>query len=47
VTLGARPLALDPVQPAVRLAEYRQAQEAKAEAFWLARFAQVVDGGIS
>jgi S1-C subfamily serine protease len=47
VTLGARPLELDPRQPAVRLDDYRQAQETKAQAFWLARFAQVVDGDIS
>jgi len=52
VTLDPRPpeLSLSPAnqnQPAMRLDDYRQAQQAKAQAFWLARFAQVVDDSIS
>jgi hypothetical protein len=50
VTLDPRPQELSPLnpnQPVERLDDYRQAQEAKAQAFWLARFAQVVDDGIS
>jgi cold shock CspA family protein len=48
VRLDARPLELSPPnQPAVRIDDYRKAEEDKAKAFWLARFAQVVDDGIS
>jgi hypothetical protein len=49
VTLDARPadLGRNAQQQQVNPADYRQALEAKAEAFWIARFASVVDDSTS
>jgi hypothetical protein len=47
VTLDPRPADLDQNRQQVDPADYRQALEAKAQAFWMARFASVVDDSIS
>ena len=47
LTLDPRPVELDTKQPAVNPNNYRKAQEDKAQAFWLARFAPLVANSIS
>jgi len=47
LTLNPKPPELDGNQPGISPDDYRQAQEDKAHAFWLARFAPVVDPSIS
>ena len=47
VTLDPRPTDLDRNAQQVNPADYREALEAKAQAFWIARFASVVDDSMS
>jgi S1-C subfamily serine protease len=47
ITLDARPRELDADQPAVTIERYQQMQDEKAQAFWMARFAPVVDDSVS